>query len=98
MPLRLSMSRFVSYLLFRQYYGKKCSKFLRRLLRDERNSKAKKNGSEKELAKRAIMHIEQRLDSSMLRLCRFKPLFVPTSRRKIPPRSLIRGAHYIKSP
>jgi hypothetical protein len=80
------MSRFVSSLVFRQYYGKKCAKFMRRVVS---NSKGRQ-----ELAKRAIMHVEQRLDCSILRLCCFKPLFTT----KIPPRSLIRGAHKVKSP
>lgn len=85
MPLRLSMSRFVSYLTFKGYYGPKCARILRK-------ADFLKNRSRQEAAKRAIMHIEQRLDSSALRLMRFKSLFTT----KMAPVRI--RAHKVKSP
>lgn len=85
MPLRLSMSRFVSYLTFKGYYGPKCAQVLRRILR------VRSKITRQEVAKSAIMHIEQRLDSCILRLLHFKPLFTT----KIPIRFRV---HKVKSP
>jgi len=63
MPLRLSMSRFVSFLTFRGYYGRDCARLLF------------KKRQRREAAKRVICSAEERLDSSVQRLVRFKSLF-----------------------
>jgi len=85
MPFRLSMSRFVSYLTFKGYYGPKCA---RALTRNALSGTGRREGG---AAKNALTRIEQRLDSSMLRLLHFKSLF--TTKTHIRSR-----AHKVKSP
>lgn len=74
-PYRLSLSRFIGNKVLRSYYINLSKKtFLS--LRKSISLKAKRsNHDKKEITKNFLLSLERRLDSSLLRLLHFKPLY-----------------------
>lgn len=74
-PYRLSLSRFIGNKVLRSYYTNLSKKtFLS--LRKRISLKAKRsNQDKKEITKNFLLSLERRLDSSLLRLLHFKPLY-----------------------
>lgn len=85
MPYRLSVNRYVSYLIFKNYYGIGSARILKR-----------KNGGKQNAVRRIVESTEQRLDSSVLRVLLYKPCFtyktLSNQRKNVP------NALKVKSP
>lgn len=76
MPFRLSMSRFISFLTFKGYYGVSAVYAARKASR-----RIRCKGGIREIAKNVVTSIERVLGSSLLRLFQFKPQYtvkIPT--------------------
>ena len=74
-PYRLSLSRFIGNKVLRSYYTNLSKKSLL-TLRKQISLKAKRsNQDKKEITKNFLSSLENRLDSSLLRLLHFKPLY-----------------------
>lgn len=74
-PYRLSLSRFIGNKVLRSYYKNLSKKSLLNL-RKQISLKAKRaNQDKKEITKNFLCHLENRLDSSLLRLLHFKSLY-----------------------